>query len=209
MIAGRARGLAPPGAVTGAVLLVISVAATLPLQARQRQVSFKGRHVFESHTGLTALPDETHEHLFLSSTMHNFWLVLPYSESWILESSKKIPLEARDERYTVSILLEDRAQGSAEEFLRGLLAEIAEARDRPAYDAAFFEVGGRAIMRVKSQGSDPERPWSWTYLTVTPRGDSWYLLEITLEGGEELDRETEERLLDICGVGFGADFDVD
>ena len=191
----------------GLALLLFAVAA-LPLQAKQRQVSFKGRHVFEQHTGLTALPDEAQEHLFLSSTTHKFWLVLPYSENWILASSKKDPLQAQDDRYTVSIRIEDRLQGSDEEFLRGLLAELAEARDRPAYDATFFEVQERSVMRVKSKGTDPEQPWSWTFLTVAPRKNLWYLLELTLDGGKELDVETEQRLLDICGVGFGADFDV-
>ena len=97
----------------GLALFLTAAVATLPLQAKQRQVSFKGRHVFESHTGLTALPDETRDHLFLSSTTHHFWLVLPYSETWILESSKKTPLQAWDERYTVSIRVEDREQGDA------------------------------------------------------------------------------------------------
>ena len=193
--------------VLGLVLLLSTAAATPSVQAKQRQVAFKGRHVFEAHTGLTALPDETHDHLFLSSTTHNFWLVLPYSETWILESSKKTPLQAQDDRYVVSIRIENREQGSDEEFLRGLLAELAEARDRPAHDATFFEVRKRAIMRVKSRGTDPDRPWSWTFLTVAPRKNLWYLLELTLDGGEELERETEEQLLDICGIGFGADFD--
>jgi hypothetical protein len=191
----------------GLALLLVAVAA-LPLQAKQRQVSFKGRHVFEEHTGLTVLPDETQEHLFLSSTTHNFWLVLPYSESWTLASSKKDPLQAQDDRYTVSIRIEDREQGSDEEFLRGLLAELAEARDRPAYDATFFEVRKRSIMRVKSKGTDPEQPWSWSFLTVAPRKNVWYLLEVTLDGGKDLDTEVEQRILDICGIGFGADFDV-
>jgi hypothetical protein len=158
---------------------------------------------------LTALPDDTREHLFLSSTRHHFWLVLPYSESWILESGKKTPLQARDDLYTVSIRLEDREQNDDEKFLRGLLAELAEARERPVYDATFFEVRERAILRVKFKGTDPEQPWSWTFLTADPRADSWYVLELTLDGGKELDPETHEQLLDICGIGFGADFDVE
>jgi len=205
----RSTGRLVSRGVVLALALLLTSGTALSAQAKKRQVSFKGRHVFEPHTGLTALPDESQEHLFLSSTAHHFWLVLPYSETWILESGKKTPLQARDDRYTVSIRVEDRIKGSDEEFLRGLLAELAESRDRPVYDATFFEVRKRAILRVKSRGTDPERPWSWTFLTVAPRKNLWYLLELTLDGGEELDRETQEQFLDICGIGFGTDFDVD
>jgi GNAT superfamily N-acetyltransferase len=190
-----------------AALLTLATAA--PTSAEQAEVRFKGQRLFEPDSGLTVLPDETKDHLFLSSTSHNYWLVLPYSESWVLESGKKLPLEGTDGRYSVHVRREPKKQAGAEAFLRSRLAEIAESRARPAHDATMLEAHDRPILRVQTKSTNPDRPWTWSFITVAPRGRHWYLLELTLDGDEELERETEMRILDICGAGFGADFDLD
>ena len=198
---------APRVVAIGLTALILTWTAWGQARAKQWQLRFEGQHVFEEHTGLTALPDETHEHVFVSSTMHHFWLVLPYSESWLLETGKKLPLDARDDRYTVSVRVVPREEESDEEFLRGVLAELAQGGRRRTHDATFFELHDRSILRVKSRGT--EAAWTWMYHVVSPRGNRWYLLQFALEKDDEVERETEERILDILGAGFGADFEID
>jgi hypothetical protein len=187
--------------------LAFTLVATGQARAKNHVVPFEGKHVYEEQTGLTALPDEAHEHLFLSSLKHHFWLVLPYSETWVLETGKNLPLDAKDERYIVSIRVEPRGKTGDEAFLRQKLAELAQGEDERAFDALFFDVHDRSILRVKSRGA--EGSWAWTYRVVTPRKDRWYLLTLTVQDAEPLDTEHEEQILDILGVGFGADFDLD
>jgi hypothetical protein len=82
--------------------------------AGPKSLKFKGKELWDKQTGLTVLPDQEDGDVVLSSIHHGYFLVLPYSESWLFTTSRQLPLEGQDDHYVVSIAVEPRHEGESE-----------------------------------------------------------------------------------------------
>ena len=192
-------------------IIALALAATVGAAlAKNYRLSFSGYPILEGQGGLTVVHDEPREHLFVSSRPHNYWLALPYSETWEFVTGKKLPLEARDGVYDVAIeILEARRETEAE-FLRNGLQDPGIG---DVIKSELLEAHGRPVLRYLTEGGALSKRFAgeqktfWNYCCVTRRQNSWYSLRISraYEGGPPASA-VEEQLLDILGAGFGADF---
>ena len=192
--------------------LTLTLALGVAAEAKPRQLEFHGKQLYERKTGLTVIPDEIQEHVIVSSRRHHFWVVLPYSESWILETGKKVPLVARDDSYSVSVSIVRRKEEDPAEHLARLLEELQASKHTEVREGVLLHSHGRPVLRYQARDADPgdASPWHWHYRSVAPQGGHWYVLELSFpSAGELADAVDVERVLDILGAGFGADFQLD
>ncbi len=183
-----------------------------PASGKIRTLEFKGEALFEKRTGLVVMPDRERDNLVISSELHHFFLVLPYSETWRIRTGKKLPLEAIDETHMVTIRVVPRREEDERAHLVGILQSLSNSGQVGIRSVEFLESHGRVLLRYRAQpGRLPEDfrqrdPWFWNYWAVAPRASVWYVLHLSLiDPSIDLGRH-DARLRAMLGAGFRADF---
>jgi len=202
----------PRLASSARLLVVLGVAFCLSsdLEAATKKLKFKGKQLWEKTTGLTILPDEEKDDLSVSSIHHGFFLMLPYSESWVFETSRELPLRAQDDQYVVSIVVEPRRQGETErDRLGAVLSDLEASRRITIRGAEFLEADDHGILRYEARLTSPPQgvpnPWRSDYWTVRQRDGHWVTAHLSFENAP-LPAATILRML---GAGFRGDFEVE
>ena len=81
-------------------VLLLSVIGYTPAHAKK--LRFRGLTKFDKKVGLIVVPQERVA-IGVTSSLHHFAVLLPYSHSWVLESTAATPLTAEDKTYSVSM----------------------------------------------------------------------------------------------------------
>lgn len=192
----------------------MTLMASVETPAKPKKVRFTGKHLFEKRTGLTVLPTDDRSDLALTSIHHHYWVILPYSETWVFETDYDLPLWGNDETYNVSIAVVPKDTDEVADCLRRVLERVQGSNDIELRDPEFLEAFGRPILRYRARpallSDDDGNMWFWNYWTAAPRESSWYVLHVsTAAMSGTPSHEDDAAVLEMLGMGFGADFDLD
>ena len=178
-------------------------------------LKFDGKELRSEETGFTALPGKD-KWVALTSIYHHYSLVLPAVEPWEFETSKEIPLRGSSERFEVSLEIVPKGdQRSAKKKLTSILERVQASSDLDVRNVSYpkfqDQLALRYEVRFKAAPESVEslNQWQYTYWTVIPRGDLWYVLHFTPPPPPAPNEDQIPRVVDLVfRAGFRADFEV-
>lgn len=91
-----------------------------------KSIHFKGDFVFDIESGISILPDENKEIIAVTSLIHHYALILPFSPKWEIILDEKYALLANNESLNVSLELVKNNNESSEKFLENLMKGYVE-----------------------------------------------------------------------------------
>ena len=143
-------------------VLLLVVMGYVPAQAKK--LRFRGLAKFDKKVGLVVLPKKPIG-IVVTSSLHNFGVLLPYSHSWVLESTAAEPLKAEDKTYSVTMRSFEVPQAGVRSYLEEVLNSF-ESSDAIAIRAVeFLEVNEHVILKYQA-GLSSKGPWFWNYWTA-------------------------------------------
>ena len=178
-------------------------------------LTYNGEQLHSEETGFTALQGEK-GWVILTSMYHRYSLILPGVEPWEFETTKETPLRGTSKRFSVSLDIVPKGdQRSAKKKLANILERVQTNADIEVRNPSNPKFGDQLALRYEVRFKSPPtsleglNEWTYTYWTVIPRGDSWFVLHFTPPPPPPPDQDKIPKVVDLVfRAGFRSDFDV-
>jgi hypothetical protein len=160
------------------------------------KISFTGQEIRgDEKTGLIVIPSKKMPFITVHSPYHKFIFLLPYSESWELESGTDVPLYARDNNYIVSVNIGTSPANSPREYYEWFLENLKKSGQYLTQNVAVSNIpnSDKVFLRYQVKLAAPAEEyqhvnkWTWNYWMAAPYGSKWYALHLSV-----LDKRQEE-----------------
>jgi hypothetical protein len=184
-------------------LVFLLCVGTDPLIAKE--LKFRGRQMVDKKVGLIVVPQKPIG-VAVSSTLHHFWVLLPYSETWTFESTESQPLKAVDDRHAVTVAAYPATPGGTAEYLEGVLKSLQDSDAVVIRKAEFVVERNRRILRYEAAPSS-RGPWLWNYWTAVEHSGRGVSLHLSVLHAN-FEPSSGERGLRVLLSSLEADFGV-
>lgn len=191
--------------VVTAVFLILIMAPLIGHAAMLPRgvVKFTGQEIRgDQQTGLIVFPSKGMPFITVGSPYHDFSLLLPYSESWELESGTEVALFAKDKHYIASVNIGISPIGTPRGYYEKFLENMDKSGEVERQKTEIIKTPNtkKPILRYQSRRAIlPERlqhmnRWVWNYWVAVQYGSEWYALHlsVTSEDEERLRREEDK-----------------
>lgn len=168
-------------------------------------VRFTGQEIRDDQqTGLTVSPSKRMPFIAVGSSYHDFTLLLPYSETWELESGTQVALFAKDEYYIASLNIGVSPIRTPLEYYEKFLENMKKSGEYETQKIEIIKIPNseKQILRYQARKALlPEQyqhmnRWLWNYWMAVRYGSEWYALHISvLNDDEERLRQEERKVL--------------
>jgi len=189
--------------VTAALFIFVMIPLVTDAQMLPRGVvKFTGKEIRgDQQTGLMVIPSKRIPFITVGSLYHGFTVLLPYSESWELESGTELPLLAKEKYFIASINIGLSPIRTPTEYYEKLLENMKKSGEFELQKVEIVKIADtqKPILRYQvrkalmpEQSRDMNR-WRWNYWVAVQYGPAWYALHLSVGNEDEDTLRREER----------------
>ncbi|HXV77727.1 MAG TPA: hypothetical protein VD788_15540 [Candidatus Polarisedimenticolaceae bacterium] len=125
---------------------------------------------------LSVTTDDDRRTLTVASLEHDFVVVLPYLDEWMLETDDRSVFTGRSPRYTFALSRRDEIEDEAREVLEQALDELLIGGADIRF-LQFVERDRRDVLAFQVRHSE-QGPWLWFYWMLFPTTSGWLQLNV-------------------------------
>jgi len=156
------------------------------------------------------MPQKSHGSVAVIDEVLSVFIVLPYSETWVFETSKDGTLRAEDEKYLLTVAAQEGRDGTEKEYLEVLLGNLSASAELEIRNVDFKEINGEVLLRYQSRpaGLSEElaklETWIWNYWSVVGTADARVDLHLSIRAPMDELSPADGKLQVMLGAGFRA-----
>jgi len=197
-------------------IMLVLAAVLLQPSVLAETLTYTGEELRSEETGLSISPKSEAGWFVVASMYHRYSLVLPGVETWEFEASKEVPLRGTSKRFSVSLDIVPKGdQRTAKKKLTSILEKVQTASELEVRNPSYPKLGDQLALRYEIRFKAPSpslegvNDWTYTYWTVKPRGDSWFVLHFTPPPPPPPNQDNIPKIVyHLFRDGFRSDFDV-
>ncbi len=191
-------------------LVVLVCLVVSPDADAAKKIRFKGQPILRANSRLTLMPQKSHGSVAVIDEVLSVFIVLPYSETWVFETSKDGTLRAEDEKYLLTVAAQEGRDGTEKEYLEVLLGNLSASAELEIRNVDFKEINGEVLLRYQSRpaGLSEElaklETWIWNYWSVVGTADARVDLHLSIRAPMDELSPADGKLQVMLGAGFRA-----